>query len=424
MAQAVEVRRDGPQCTVAVTVPGSEIKARFSARLADAARQAKLPGFRPGKAPPKLLRKRYGASFLVETLRAAIDERADKAMEEAALRPSDRPVLDTPGEAYDLAALDAGRDFSFTLTFEPLPEVALADLKAMAFERLVAAPAEKDVDEAMANLAKSQAGEGAEPPEVDEAFAKSVGAEGLAHLRAEVTKRLGAELAEAALTRLKMQVMDALDAAHTFDAPPGLVEREYAEIQKDPLAEKQRAEAGARGVDLDDDAAMGAVEVALTEEEEAEYRAIAARRVRLALILATIAEQKKLAVSNEELGQAVLARARRWPGQEKAVFDMIVKNKPLLESIRASLLEDKAVDFVLEMATVTEREVTPEALFADEGEEKPAEESPKKAKKKAPAKKKAKAGAEPESKPKSDANKPKAKPKPKARKPVQGEDAT
>ena len=101
----------------------------------------------------------------------------------------------------------------------------------------------------------------------------------------------------------------------------------------------------------------------MSAEQEREYRTLAERRVRLGLLLAEVGRQNNLKVTPEELSRAVGAEARRYPGQEQAVFDYFRKNAHAREALAAPLLEDKVVDFMLELATVTESKVTPEDLM-------------------------------------------------------------
>lgn len=412
MKLKTDVKHDGPYCTLAVTVPGAEIAARFDAKLGEVAASARLPGFRPGKAPAALLRRRYGASLLGETLEGVMQESAGRALEDAGLRPSAQPDLDAGEAAYDLDALEAGRDLPYTLSFEPLPTIEVTDLAALSFERLTAMPEDSDVDEALVRLAEQQKGEGdAQAPAVDDALAQSLGQADLAALRTLLTQNLGEEIVQGARTRLKMDVMDALDDAHKFEAPPTMVEREFESIVRE--AEQHKAK----------EAGEGAEPEPLPEEDKAELRTIADRRVRLGILLAQIATDNNLTVSSQELQQAVVERAKMFPGHEEQMYNMIVGNQNMLESIRAPLLEDKAIDCVLELATVTERETTAKDIFADPEEEgekaKPAAKkkagakkkpAAKKdgdalAKKKAPAKKKADGEGEPKPKTKASARK-------------------
>ena len=105
-----------------------------------------------------------------------------------------------------------------------------------------------------------------------------------------------------------------------------------------------------------------------TTEEAAkeEYRKIADRRVRLGLVLSEIGEKNKITVTDDEVSRAVIERARQMPGREKEVWDYYRNNANALAQLRAPIYEDKVVDFILELANVTEKKVTREDLYKDD----------------------------------------------------------
>ena len=82
------------------------------------------------------------------------------------------------------------------------------------------------------------------------------------------------------------------------------------------------------------------------EKARAEYRDIAARRVRLGLILSEVGTRNKIAVTDEEVSRALLERVRQFPGQERKVYDYYRNNPQLLAELRAPIFEDKVVDYI------------------------------------------------------------------------------
>ena len=108
-----------------------------------------------------------------------------------------------------------------------------------------------------------------------------------------------------------------------------------------------------------------------TFKTEADQK-IADRRVRLGLVLSEIGEKNKITVSDDEVSRAVIERARSMPGREKEVWDYYRNNAQALAQLRAPIYEDKVVDFLLELANVTEKKVTREELFKEEEDEKTA----------------------------------------------------
>jgi trigger factor len=195
---------------------------------------------------------------------------------------------------------------------------------------------------------------------IDDEFAKALGLESLDKLKEAARERLAAEFAGATRQRVKRALLDRLDESHRFEAPPSLVGEEFNLMWNSIKAEMESS--GKTFADED------------TTEEAAkeEYRKIADRRVRLGLVLSEIGEKNKITVTDDEVGRAVIERARSMPGREKEVWDYYRNNANALAQLRAPIYEDKVVDFILELATVTEKKVTREDLFKDDEAEKSA----------------------------------------------------
>jgi trigger factor len=196
--------------------------------------------------------------------------------------------------------------------------------------------------------------------EINDEFAKTLGMESLDKLKEAARARLAAEYAGATRQRVKRMLLDRLDEAHRFEAPPSLVDQEFNLMWNSIRAEM---ESGGKSF-ADED----------TTEEAAkeEYRKIADRRVRLGLVLSEIGEKNKITVTEDEVSRAVIERARAMPGREKEVWEYYQKNANALAQLRAPIYEDKVVDFLLELANVTEKKVTREELYKDEDDEKTA----------------------------------------------------
>ena len=188
-------------------------------------------------------------------------------------------------------------------------------------------------------------------PAIDDAFAKTLGAETVANLRSLVGDQIKREYDNVARAKLKRQLLGQLEKAHTFELPPSLVEGEFESIWRQ-LNETMRQS----GKSFPD-------EKKTEEEARAEYRRIAERRVRLGLIIGEFAERNDIKITQDELRRALIEQARRFPGQEKAVYEYYEKTPGALAELRAPIIEDKVVDFVLEKAKPTEKKVPKEVLF-------------------------------------------------------------
>jgi trigger factor len=195
---------------------------------------------------------------------------------------------------------------------------------------------------------------------VDDAFAKQLGLESLDKLKEAVKGRLQQEHAGLSRQRIKRQLLDKLDEMHKFALPPTLAEEEFKNVWN------------AVDSDLKAQGRSFADEGTTEEKAREEYRGIAERRVRLGLVLAEIGERNKIAVTDEEITRAIVERARQVPGREQEVWEFYQKNPGALASIRAPIFEEKVVDFLLELATVSEKQVSREELLKEDEDEKSA----------------------------------------------------
>jgi trigger factor len=195
---------------------------------------------------------------------------------------------------------------------------------------------------------------------VDDEFAKTLGLESLDKLKEAARERLVAEFAGATRQRVKRALLDRLDETHQFEAPPSLVGEEFNLMWNSIKAEMESSGKTFADENTTEDAA------------KEEYQKIADRRVRLGLVLSEIGEKNKITVTDDEVSRAVIERARQMPGREKEVWDYYRNNANALAQLRAPIYEDKVVDFILELANVTEKKVTREELLKDEDAEKTA----------------------------------------------------
>lgn len=243
-----------------------------------------------------------------------------------------------PGFAEQLEGLKPGEERTITVTFPadyPAAELAgkeaTFDVKANGLKK----PAEAKVDDELA---------------------KSLGLESLDQMRKLISEQAEGEYKQLSRMRIKRDLLDILAKQADFVAPENMVNAEFEQIWA-------RIEEERKAGRLDPE------EAAKDEETlKREYREIAERRVKLGLLLAEIARKQNIDVSREELLGAMQQEARRYPGQEKMVFEYFTRNPQAIEGLRGPLLEDKVVDYLLDQADVTEKEVAAEELADLEGE--------------------------------------------------------
>jgi trigger factor len=441
--QVTETSSSGLKRELKVVVAQGELSERFSVRLDEVKDRVQLKGFRKGKVPREHLSRLYGRSVMAEVVQQAVEETSRKAISDRNERPAHQPNINLTEDKDEIERVLSGKsDLSYTLSFEIIPPIAIADLTQLKLEREVADVTDEAIDKGVADLversvkyepeagraagkgdrltidflgridgqefeggkgedtqlvvgegqfipgfveglegakageerivktrfpddypASDVAGKDAEfavqvkevakpvRPEIDDEFAKTLGAQSVSNLRELVRAKIGNEYASVSRMKLKRQTLDALDKAHDFTLPETLVSGEFEGIWQRFVRTLQ-----SEGRSLAD---AGRPE----EELKAEYRKIAERRVRLGLVIGEIGEKQKVQVSQEELKRALIEQARSYPGQERFVYEHYEKNPSALVELRAPIFEDKVVSYILEQAKPSEKKVSLEELL-------------------------------------------------------------
>ncbi|ARE82118.1 Trigger factor [Roseovarius sp. EC-HK134] len=183
--------------------------------------------------------------------------------------------------------------------------------------------------------------------EINDELAQKYGAEDLAALKTQISERLEMEYAGAARAILKRHVLDQLDEKVSFDLPPSMVDAEAKQIAHQLWHEENPDVQGHDHPEID-----------VTEE----HTKLAERRVRLGLLLAELGQKAEVQVSDAEMTQAVMNQARQYPGHEREFFEFVQKNPQMRQQLRAPIFEDKVIDYVVELAEVTDKELSKEEL--------------------------------------------------------------
>ena len=440
--QITETLAEGLKHDFRVVVPADDLRAEIDRKLEEYGAGMRLPGFRPGKAPMKILRQRFGRAVEGEILEATINRGAQQAIEERGLKPAVMPQVDMVSDLEN--GLPAGVDLEYTVSVEALPEIEPVDFGSLELERLEAEPAEETVDEEIGRIAQSAAelapveedrgaregdiltidfegkidgeafaGGAAEDYEIelgsdefipgfedqlagvragecrdvevvfpedynaahlagktavfsvevkqvrerrtddpDDELAKRIGFGDLAALRQGVVDRVKGQYADVSRMIVKRNLFDRLEELHDFPLPESMVEREFESIWGE--VEKRLEEPD------DEEVREGKTD----EELRDEYRKVAERRIRLGLLLAEIGRQNNIEVSEEDLQRAMFTQVQRFPGQEQVVLDFYRNNPSALSQFEGPILENKVVDFILELVQVTTRQVSAEELVA------------------------------------------------------------
>ena len=447
--QVVEIKNEGLLREYTITLLASKIEEKVDTRLEDMRKTANIPGFRPGKVPTALLKQRYGKNVMGEVLEQAVSESSRQAIEDNTLRPAMQPNIEITkfeeGEdleykmavevmpdiqPMDFSKIEVERlvskaekkEVDETIdrlaqqyrNSEPIKrarkskmgDVLVIDFKGMVDgEAFDGGSAEGHHLELGTNqfipgfedqLVGAKAGESLSIPVT---FPEEYGAETLAgkdavfdvevkEIRELVdtvvddafAQTLGQDYASLSRERLKRDLLDVLEKEHEFEVPPGMVDEEFNSIWTQ--YEETRNQEGAEE-DKEDEGKSD-------DELKEEYRKISVRRVQLGLLLTEVGNTNNIEVSAEEVKRALMTEAQKYPGREKEFIEMYRNSPEAMATLRAPIFEEKVVDFILELANVSEREVSIEELMQvpDIGDEAGEEEKKKKpaAKKKAPAK--------------------------------------
>ncbi|HEX9963910.1 MAG TPA: trigger factor [Allosphingosinicella sp.] len=184
----------------------------------------------------------------------------------------------------------------------------------------------------------------------DDAFAQSMGLEGIDQLRELMKGQVEQELGGLTRTHMKRRLLDQLAESHDFEVPPSMVEAEFNQIW-------QQLEQEA-GQEEDPEAARAEM-----ESEREDYRSIAERRVRLGLLLSEIGQRNNIMINENEMNQLIMQAAQQYRPEDRQRFVEYVRSEPMAAAqLRAPMFEDKVVDFLFSKAEISERTVSREAL--------------------------------------------------------------
>jgi trigger factor len=408
--QVTETKSEGLVRVFTVTVPAATIEESVNKKLKEISGQVTIPGFRPGKVPHALLKKKYGTSVVGEVLEQTVNDSVSKVINEQDVRPAVQPKI-------EITSFDDGKDLEFTVGLELLPELVEVDFSKIKLERLVLNVPEEDIEKTIANIAEGQKvhvkveedrgakngdaliidfigkidgvefdggkaedytleiGSGSFIPGFEEqlvgakaVLAEKMGLSSLDDLRKAIREEQEKEYKNLSRTHLKRALLDALAEGQDFEVPQGMIDNEFEAIRNQLVEQKKQypEDQAIQETDLDD------------EETAEEYRVICMRRIRLGLLMADAGSKNNIEVSPEDINRAISEEARKYQGQEREVMEHFKKNPEAVEQLKAPLFEEKVVDFIIELAQVTEKSATIEELLA-EPDEKPKKKIKKKA---------------------------------------------
>ena len=273
--KVTEEKSKGLNKKYSVTIEAADFAAAVEKKLAEVIKDVKMPGFRAGHAPKAMIEKKYRPSVLGEVLDDMVRDAVNTVITQNYLRPSVYPDI-------KLDKFEDGKDIEFTMETEILPEIKLGDFSKISLKKYIAKVPAEDVTRAVQQIAASRrntskveedraaqkgdvvvietvnvkttfpenyhakdlAGKEAlfvttikelrsyTPVEINDEFAKSVGAKDLADLKSNIENRIAQDYENVSHLKLKRELLDALDKEYKFEIPQKLVDAEYEAIEK------------------------------------------------------------------------------------------------------------------------------------------------------------------------------------------------
>ena len=427
----------GLERRLTVGVPAERVDVEVDVRLKKAAKDVRIPGFRPGKVPMKVMRQRFGPGVRQEVLGEVVSQSFQEAVVQEKLRPAGQPSIEPRN-------LEAGKDLEYVATFEVFPDVEMIEMKDFAVEKAVAEVKDEDIDNIIDVFRKQQgsweaveraavdgdkvnvdyagirdgeafeggsaeeselelgsgrmipgfedgvvgmqAGEektlelsfpedyhseelkGAavefkiklnsvlelEPAPLNEELFEKYGVEegGEEQFRKEVGENMARELKNAVQNKLKQQVMDAILTAHdALEVPKALIDQEIGGMRKQMFQQF----GGAGGQDLDLDSLL----------PDDMFLENAQRRVKLGLVMAEFISKQEMRADPEQVRSTIEEMASTYQDPEE-VINYYYSNQEQLSSIESKVLEDMAVEKLLESANITEKQCSYQDAISQE----------------------------------------------------------
>src|SRR6266540_4007999 len=386
--EVTETLSDGLKREFQVQVPAADLEARVTERLGELKDRVNLRGFRPGKVPVTHLRRIYGKAVMAETIEAVIRELNAQIVSERGLKLAMEPKVTIPNEASAVEKVIGGQsDLAYTLALEILPKIELADFKGIKLERQVAEVTEAQVNDALQKIAEQNRpfavkAEGAKVEKGDRIVIDFTGRIDGAPFEGGTGGDVGVNVGAGTFLPgfedqlVGMTVGETRVVKVTF--PDNYLNTQLAGKNAEFDVTAKSLEAPGQ-VTLDDAFAKSLGLESLDKLKEAvkgrlkqEHAALSRQKLKRQL-LDKLDEMHKFALpptlAEDEITRAIVERARQVPGREQEVWEYYRKTPAAVAAIRAPIFEEKVVDFIIELATVTERQVSREDLLKDEEDE-------------------------------------------------------
>ena len=416
-----ELKSKGLDVEWNITVPANVIKIKISEKYEKISSSINLPGFRPGKVPLNIIKQRYSKSIMPEVLDEVVNDTLKNAVLKKKLKPSVQPKV-------DVKKFEEGSELIFNVSFQIMPEIEKVDLKKIIVEKPYLEIESDDLERTLKELAnkherfepiknkraskkndlilfdyeglingkpfngnkgenetvvlgsnkyipgyedqmiglelnqkkditvtfpkdyrmKDIAGKKAifslkikdiqekvKDIKIDNQLAKELGEKDLDSLKLKIREKMNNDYEQYAKLKVRRELTDKILNLHKFDIPSRMVEDEINFL-------KSQAK----------------------DKSDEEINELAERRVKLGLILNSIGGTNNIEVSDQDLTKAVVAEAQKYPGEEKKVVDFYKKNPQMMNNLRGVAFEEKVIDFIANVCSVTKKKYSFDELFS------------------------------------------------------------
>jgi len=270
----IEVKKlDSTKRELNIEVSGDLVKNKFEATFASLAKEAKVPGFRPGKAPRDVLEKHYSASVHEQVLKELVPDVYHQAVEKEKL-----DVIELP----QISEVKLNRNnLSFKATVEVSPEIAIKDYKKqkISFKKIIVSP--EEIKRQLDSLKESRKAES-----LDDKFARGLGYPGLAEFERALERQIYISKENQERQRIESELIENITQGLDFKLPSGLVSRQAQDMLRQAK------------LDL---AMKGLAREKIEEEEKnllAQIEPEAKKQVKVYLVLAEIAKKENIPVDD------------------------------------------------------------------------------------------------------------------------------
>ena len=403
-----------------VLIPSSSINSKLDEKYKDLAKNVKIPGFRPGKVPVNIIKKRFSQSVISEILDTVINENLRNAFLDKKIRPSVQPSVDI--EKYE-----EGKDLTLNVKIQKMPEVKDFDLKTISLEKSNLNIREEDINNTLNDIAKKherfapltkkrssldgdlvlfdyegkidnkkfENGSGKDetvvlgsnkyiPGYEEQMVGLNIGDE------KEIKVKFPDDYREKSLAgkdaSFHIKIKDVQERVKKIAIDDQLA-KEVGEKSLQNLKEKiqdkmnnefktlsflkmrrQATELLLKKLNFELPSRMVDDEINFLksnskDKKEKEIEDLAKRRVKLGIIISSISEKNKIIVEDSDLTKSVVEEAKKYPGQEQQVVKFYKENPSMMNNLRGVALEEKVMNFVVNSCKKIEKKCTMDELF-------------------------------------------------------------